>query len=87
MITRSEFALALNGIILGFVITHTYVNTKFINQILRNKFNSIESRISKLEDFRINVYEKNFLVRERRHWDEDLSEESYDSDESETIDE
>lgn len=66
----------LGGILLGSVITHICCTDIILRKIYQAKVNKLEERIEKLEDFRLSMYEKNLLLNEKRHWDEDTSEES-----------
>lgn len=85
-----ERLISIAAIFLGFdmilkkvgiynVMTHN--NTLIFNK-LEEKISKLETRIETLEDFRLKIYDKNFLFTEKRTWEEECSED-YDSEEIE----
>lgn len=49
--------------------------------LLNEKIRKLENRIETLEDFRLKVYDKNFLFTEKREWEESGTD--YETDEEE----
>ena len=49
--------------------------------VLNEKIKKLENRIETLEDFRLKVYDKNFLFTEKREWEESGTD--YETDEEE----
>jgi len=49
--------------------------------LLNEKIKKLENRIETLEDFRLKVYDKNFLFTEKREWEESGTD--YETDEEE----